>query len=332
MLKYLNLHIGLEKTGTTSIQEFLHLNRRRLAEQGFWLPGCLGHKNHKLLAAFGFDVGSKDIAVTSAGLGSASGDIEAFRDRLRVDLHSNVKEASGRIGIISSEDLSRLASSDEVLRVVGLASEIAEEVRVVVFIRRQDILATSRFYSLVRGGSAFDKVIPDIDNIPKYYDFFATIGLWIDALGADNVLVRRFPERPEVEDFNSIVDFCQIVGIDPVSLEPIQAQHVSFDAVNQIVIQQFNVMKGGYDPLGLNWLMEVIAPLNDRSVGQIPSGTQARQFYDRFRQGNLALLRRLKAEDQMFGEDFSMYNRDNMKPKFQEIALRRLLTVLERYR
>lgn len=64
-LKCLYLHIGLEKTGTTSVQAFLHMNRAPLAQAGIWMPGCLGHLNHKLLAAYGFEVGSRDIAVTS---------------------------------------------------------------------------------------------------------------------------------------------------------------------------------------------------------------------------------------------------------------------------
>jgi hypothetical protein len=332
MLKYLNLHIGLEKTGTTSIQEFLYMNQAALLRRGFWLPGCLGHKNHKLLAAFGFDVGSRDIAVTSAGVGSSSEAVDDFREKLRESLRCSVESASGKIGIITSEDLSRLARADEVSRVVRLASEIAEEVRVIAFIRRQDILATSRFYSLVRGGSAHEQVIPDIESTPKYYNFFWNIGLWIDAVGADNVLVRRFPERPEDEGFNSILEFCDIVGIDASSLDKIKAQHVSLDAVNQILMQEFNRIKVGYDPDGIEWLMGLIEPLNDRSLGQIPSEKQARQFYDRFRQGNLALLRRLKAEDQMFSEDFSMYSSESMRPKFQQLALQRLLLVLGRYR
>lgn len=44
------LHIGAEKTGTTTIQEFLTLNRERLLAQGVHFPMSVGLKNHTRLA------------------------------------------------------------------------------------------------------------------------------------------------------------------------------------------------------------------------------------------------------------------------------------------
>jgi hypothetical protein len=40
------LHIGLKKTGTTSIQRCLTKNRRQTARRGVLYPRCLGHVNH----------------------------------------------------------------------------------------------------------------------------------------------------------------------------------------------------------------------------------------------------------------------------------------------
>ena len=44
------LHIGTEKTGTTSIQEFLAINRAALAEQGLHVPEFLGARSHRWAA------------------------------------------------------------------------------------------------------------------------------------------------------------------------------------------------------------------------------------------------------------------------------------------
>ena len=44
------LHIGAHKTGTSSIQKALHLNRKHLLDNGILYPRCLGFDRHSLLA------------------------------------------------------------------------------------------------------------------------------------------------------------------------------------------------------------------------------------------------------------------------------------------
>ena len=332
MLKCLYLHIGLEKTGTTSIQEFLHINREALAAAGNWLPGSLGHKNHKLLAAYGLEAGSRDIAVTAAGIGSSPEAVAEFRAGLRERLLKDAVRGRDGVGIISSEDLSRLHKASEVQRVVDLLREFTAELRVIVFVRRQDLLAASRYYSLVLGGSVDARVMPQPGEGPPYYDYRSNIGLWADAVGAERVILKRFPEVPKREGFNSVNAFRGLIGIEGGDYADVQEQHVSFDAVNQILMQGYNQLRGGYDAQGLAWLMERLAPMNDRSLGQIPSEQQARQFYGTYRQGNLALFRRLGVEDQMFSEDFSMYPAENMRAKFHQMGMQRLLSLLEAQR
>lgn len=329
-LSTLYLHIGLEKTGTTSIQAFLDANREALADRaGLWLPRSLGHHNHKLLAAYGFEAGSRDIAVTGAGIGPEIADMEAYRATLRERLLRDAERGAGGPGVISSEDLSRLYQPSEVARIVDLLSELTDDLRVIVFVRRQDLLASSRYYSLVLGGGTEQAVFPQKPGGAPYYDYNRTIGNWIDALGADRITLVRFPEQPRAEKFNSVARFCAVLGIEAGDYQMVREQHVSFDAVNQILMQSYNQMRGGYDPEGLAWLMERLAATNDRSFSHIPSEAQARQFYGAYRQGNQVLFRRLGAEAQMFTEDFSMYPAENMRQKFQQLAIQRLLGLME---
>ncbi|NBO66447.1 MAG: hypothetical protein EBU88_16655, partial [Acidobacteria bacterium] len=49
------LHIGTEKTGSTSIQTFLSLNHRRLAANGIGVPTCLGTPLHFRLQLMAHD-------------------------------------------------------------------------------------------------------------------------------------------------------------------------------------------------------------------------------------------------------------------------------------
>lgn len=330
-LPVLYLHIGLEKTGTTSIQDFLDLNAERFAKAGVFLPRSLGWKNHKKLAAYAFEAGSRDIAVTSNGIGPEEADMAAFREGLEAAFEEDFATSAARkLGIVSSEDLSRLYKPSEVRRAVAFVRPYCDELKVVVFMRRQDLLASSRHYSLVLGGGNPVQVLPGA-NEPgqRYYDYNATMAPWIEVVGARNVLLQRFPERPSTENFDSVSAFAALLGLKltkaHVRGDP---QHISYDAVNQILIQTYNGIRGGYDPEGITQLMAHIAPYNDKSLAHIPSAGQAQAFYERFAPGNAALLETLGAPEQAFSDDFSMYQPQNMRQEFQQRAIRRLLRIM----
>jgi len=61
----LHLHIGSGKTGTTSIQEIFHANRKQLKKQDFLYPGP--NPDHHLLF-FASNAPQKDWARTYKGL------------------------------------------------------------------------------------------------------------------------------------------------------------------------------------------------------------------------------------------------------------------------
>lgn len=324
------IHIGLEKTGTTSVQEFLHINRGKLAENGIITPKSLGYKNHKILAGYALNAGSTDIAATSTRGVTSEEETSEYRSKVENGLRREMENLSADTLVFSSEDLSRLYSADEINRVVNLAKETSEDIEVIVFVRRQDLLASSRYYSIILGGGRNNQILPNKQQpVPKYYDYNRNIGLWIDAVGAENITLVRFPEDPKAEGFNSISRFCEILDIDQDTYDPVEQQHISYDAVNQIIMQNFNVIKGKYDPEGLENLMRKLAARNDRKFSHISSAKQARSFYERFAEDNLNLFRRLGEEENIFSDDFSMYPAENMRVVFQAKAIQRLLQIME---
>ncbi|AXT69661.1 hypothetical protein [Vibrio sp. dhg] len=54
------LHIGTEKTGTTSIQESLYLNKVELISRGFYFVQSVGIKNNRDLPQVFINVNNKD--------------------------------------------------------------------------------------------------------------------------------------------------------------------------------------------------------------------------------------------------------------------------------
>lgn len=326
----LYLHIGLEKTGTTSIQTFLNVNRGKLAKAGIFVPRSAGADNHKLLAAHAFNAGAQDIAVTSANVGSSPDEVAQFRSRVEGALAREVAESDAHTAVISSEDYSRLFHREEVSRALDLVRTLSDDVRVLVFLRRQDLLAVSRYYSLLLGGSMSGDVLPpDGAKVPRYYFYERNLRPWIEAVGPGKFRLVRFPERFGAEKFSSVVKFCEILGLSVSDFTLVKDQHVSLDAVNQLILHQYNVLRPGHDWIDTKRLVGRLHDMNDQRCKVFVSGRQASGFYEQFRESNRRLLSRLGAEDQMFSEDFTMYPERNIRTDFEKIAIRRLLELLE---
>ena len=81
------LHIGIEKTGTTTIQEFIQLNRTLLREQGVRVLDCAGFSNNWKFATFAMNPDKTDDLVIREGIES----IEA-RKKWRDNFKSKLNE------------------------------------------------------------------------------------------------------------------------------------------------------------------------------------------------------------------------------------------------
>ena len=56
------LHIGMEKTGTTAVQQWLKKQRQTLMEEGWHVPTSLGNTNHRQISLLGFNEYRRDDA------------------------------------------------------------------------------------------------------------------------------------------------------------------------------------------------------------------------------------------------------------------------------
>ena len=325
-LKTLYLHIGLEKTGTTSIQDSLHTNQVKLAENGVFVPRSLGYKNHKEIAAYGFDTGSQDIAVRSLGVGHTQEAVDKYRANLESRLADDIFASKAEIGIISSEDLSRLFTPSEVNRVIGMLRNFCDDLKVVVFIRRQDLLAASRYFTLVVEGSRQNWILPEAGS-PQidFYDFSRHLEHWIDAVGVKNLEIVRFPERPKMEKFDSVQAFLNITGVKASGLRAVSHQHISLDAVNQIITQTYNTLRNDYVAKDVSDLIKILRPFNNPQCRHILGKKQAQDFADLFGPSNENLFKRTGRSDIRFSRDFSMYPDENMRLEYQSMAMQRLL-------
>jgi len=200
--KKLILHIGCEKTGTTSIQHALQQNRNRLINQGFLYPESLGKKAHHLPV-----IASKDDHITDNEslhtLSKTGLSLADFRQQLLKDLHNECRKKEPWHTLIVSSELihSRLHTTNQINRFFALFKGLVSEITIVIYLRRQDHLALSRFSSILKDGySQFDGVFANIgaivypklhhsqhiDDFKDYYNF--------------QKLIERFKEHVTYED------------------------------------------------------------------------------------------------------------------------------------
>lgn len=150
------LHIGTEKTGTTTIQAFLDLNRSHLHSRGILVPRSVEWPNNIGLAVAAFNPFHLDDYVKSIGLRTSQG-LLSHQSRLIEALRGEI-ELSKSEGIdtvcFSSEHLhSRLRTEEEVARLREILVSLGfEEFVVIVYLREQAALVRSLYATAVLYG------------------------------------------------------------------------------------------------------------------------------------------------------------------------------------
>lgn len=190
------LHIGMQKTGTTSLQRLLASKRDELLSHGLSYPfGTAG---------LGVDEGDAHHFLAHAVKGrktSYTPDI----DFSRLDEHCAAISDMSREGdvVLSSEDFSLLSPP----QVATLAGLLPSGVKVVVYFRRQDYWADSLYGQMVKIGAAksFKDFISKQNNRLNYLSF---IHRWCAAFGEENIIIRTYEGDTQK---NTWPDFCTAI-------------------------------------------------------------------------------------------------------------------------
>ncbi|MEO0427797.1 MAG: hypothetical protein AAF160_10165 [Pseudomonadota bacterium] len=317
------LHIGAEKTGTTSIQESLYANRERLAAARIAWPEFLGHRNHKLLAAAALPADSVDAAMEGNAFAGDAAAHGAYRAEIAARLGQLA--AAHHTVLISSEDLQRLPR--EAIETLGaLLRPSFARFRVIAFLLRQDVLALRRRAQLIRTGHTAPPGFPDLGDAEerRFYDYAAVLGDWAAAFGEDAVLPAPFGEGSAAAGQDSVAHFYRLAGIDDAEFAPVPRLNSSPDTPNLEILNDANgigLLPG--DPrrdaleAGLAQFETDRTPPVDR--------TAAAGFVERFAMSNAALADRWLGGQAPFNADFSAYPVEDPGPQIAQEARRRLL-------
>lgn len=198
----LYLHIGTEKTGTTSFQVWLKQNTARLREHGIWSAQSLDLPEHRKLSVLGRDTDRPEDGYRLYGVTDEASHA-AFRRQTAEDLARDVAEARAagmHSFIISSEHLhSRLPTQPEVARVRDVISPLFDEIEVICVLRPQVETVVSFASTLSRGGEA---ITPKFFNrcAPRnpYFNYIDLADRWSACFGPENLTFVPYKRTPSI--------------------------------------------------------------------------------------------------------------------------------------
>ena len=200
MQKKAFIHIGLAKTGTTSIQHRLASNRAELKQKQYCYPY----------------VGVPEGSFGQHGLAwhlLSSRKLAQFCPHFRIDaFRREVQGAASKDLLVSSEELSSLSFSyPNVRSLLRLFPE--HDVHVVAYVREQAAFFNSFYLEIlsdfVDPGSFEDFVQARL--LEKRYDYRHWFGIWDDLVG-QRLLIRPF-DKAILKDGDVVEDFKATVGL-----------------------------------------------------------------------------------------------------------------------
>ena len=210
-MKKIVLHIGTEKTATTSIQSFLCENQKRILKAGIWYP-CSEQLDYCLRNAH-FPL--------AASLYEECPDFVSPRKYFKPDILFNklfhdFDSREEQTLLLSAEHFSSRCSRPERVAALGQLLK-GYEVKIVVYIRPQHELLLSAYSTFLQSGGkkSLEEVSKQQWLRPQaiYFNYLRMIERWWATFGEDNVAVRIFQDD-RFHGGDIYQDFVSVLGLE----------------------------------------------------------------------------------------------------------------------
>jgi hypothetical protein len=213
-------HIGQPKTATTLLQATCVANRDWLRRHGVLYPDTMDPDGNHIGLLFAC---ANQISAFARGRGiHTPQDALDYRAKLLAHLHQQVAAAAGSADtlLFSSENLTgNISGQAGVQNLADFLSEIAGDVRIIVYLRRQDDALLSMYGEYMRRGFS-DVTFPefvancltDVHRVPHIFHR-RILEFWVNAFGRDRITVRLF-DRAEMAGGDIVTDFLGTVFDD----------------------------------------------------------------------------------------------------------------------
>jgi hypothetical protein len=299
------LHLGMGKTGTSTIQATFHRSRQRLAQQGILYPKSPGTRRHIRLGL----AMQPDDGVPRRSVGWRRQVVDTpgeLRPLFEEALFEELGQAAPRHVLFSDEAL--LTSTDEgIANLRELCDRFAASVRVVAYLRRQDDHLCSRYQQVVkREGEVRTLGERARSDLSPTYDYHDRLEAWRELMRPDEMVVRTF-ERSRFAGGSLLADFVEATGLDVrvEDLAEIPSKNESLDAESVEFLRLVNLHRAERgelpDPKLNNTMLRTLDQASQGPTLTLPDAELDR-FMEQWERSNAAVAREFagRAGDQLF--------------------------------
>jgi hypothetical protein len=310
------LHIGTEKTGSTTLQRYLSKNGAELLsrqnvlypddEELFWNHG------HFPIAAALLPLEQCDFLPTEKRVGVG---------RVFAALRGRIEREKPELTVLSCEQFSSRFKPAAIQRFAEALSDF--DVRILIYLRPQEELALSALSTSLKRGRSWwfetDQLHPD----DSYWNYEKMLNSWASAFSEGQITVRPFVRKALVGG-DVVTDFLDAAAIqnDAQLQRPgdantsISAQEAMFlYALNQQLVDWPPAVEGNavraYErgQLMRNTLMQVVRArkcfLGSPAIAAILSEDQRSEIIGKFEKTNNAVARRFLGKERLFDNSAS---------------------------
>jgi hypothetical protein len=323
------LHIGVEKTGTSSIQRFFRLNREALKKQSVLYSSAAGNENHMALAAAAQDEQKRDDLRIIYELDSPL-KIREFRMRLSRELAAEAANSGCSTLVLSGEHCSsRLTTAEEVETLIHVLRAVSDDITVIVYLRRQDEFLCSTYSTDVKSGHTGPMRMPGPELRKNRYDYDLLLERWSGAVGREKIVCKVY-ESDKFPNGDVVADFANVIGMasDRDYQQPKRINE-SLDIGTLEFLRLFNTVVPRFKDKRPNPLRGKIVQLLQRvSDGPRPTLPSAElgEFMGYFRESNARVAEKYFGQierdgDPLFGNIRRRDSRAEMQPLSTEAAI-----------
>ena len=212
MKNILLLHIGMHKTGTTAIQNFLGTHSETMEQYGWYYPD--------------FKNIFPDIEAHQGGV-HKNGDF-LYVERGKVDVDSKNWTSAWEVILKKLKHKNVLLSAEELFEweskyIIQNIKERYQNVKLLIYLRRQDEYIESRWNQLVKNpriclDSTFEEFISNLSE--EHSTIYQNLHYWgrleqlAQVVGKENIIVRVYEKEQFAGERKSIIsDFLNAIGI-----------------------------------------------------------------------------------------------------------------------
>lgn len=289
------LHLGTEKTGTSTIQAFLNKNRDVLYKKGFYIMKCtqVGAMGDRKLSAYSLLEDEYDDYHKNELIDSMEGK-RKFEASLEEAFESEIKTIPESIHtvILSSEHFhSRVKNDGNKIKLKKLLDKFFIDYDLIVYLRQQVSLAVSHYTTYLRGGgeATLNEYMDLCNPSNHYYNYYPMLDSWEMVFKPNSFFVKVF-NSDELIDKDITHDFLSTLNIELSDFDKIKKTNESVNCTGQEILRNFNkimptFIKGVGHNKSKDKLVEIIVDLFSGD-GQSPDPIKAIEIQEKFSESN----------------------------------------------